>query len=326
MDTYKTLDLNRLKQEFNLDDSAIETCGFSKKELQDIYSDYLDKSENILENYKNSFLSDYIISADGIRFHSYSGRVKDPYHLIEKIVRKRNNNNTKYGKMQVDDYYKYITDLIGCRILVVYKNDWKKIHDYLTNTFVNDPNKYIENSNYVEGYLKQIEPNEKPYIAEEPVAYIRTGDEERLYSEVNNIKLDRKGYYRSVHYIVRYREYYVEIQVRSLFEEAWGEVDHDVLYPLYKDDEELVRFSTLLNRMAGLGDEMSAYFKDHVRRNMRDKPLKPENNRLLDTPDLFGVSEIAPKEDISGSVEESASINKSEPVTPNDMIEQIILE
>lgn len=326
MDTYKTLDLNRLKQEFNLDDSAIETCGFSKKELQDIYSDYLDKSENILENYKNSFLSDYIISADGIRFHSYSGRVKDPYHLIEKIVRKRNNNNTKYGKMQVDDYYKYITDLIGCRILVVYKNDWKKIHDYLTNTFVNDPNKYIENSNYVEGYLKQIEPNEKPYIAEEPVAYIRTGDEERLYSEVNNIKLDRKGYYRSVHYIVRYREYYVEIQVRSLFEEAWGEVDHDVLYPLYKDDEELVRFSTLLNRMAGLGDEMSAYFKDHVRRNMRDKPLKPENNRLLDTPDLFGVSEIAPKEDISGSVEESASINESEPVTPNDMIEQIILE
>lgn len=326
MDTYKTLDLDRLKQEFNLDDSAIETCGFSKQELQDIYSDYLDKSENILENYKNSFLSDYIISADGIRFHSYSGRVKDPYHLIEKIVRKRNNNNTKYGKMQVDDYYKYITDLIGCRILVVYKNDWKKIHDYLTNTFVNDPNKYIENSNYVEGYLKQIEPNEKPYIAEEPVAYIRTGDEERLYSEVNNIKLDRKGYYRSVHYIVRYREYYVEIQVRSLFEEAWGEVDHDVLYPLYKDDEELVRFSTLLNRMAGLGDEMSAYFKDHVRRNMRDKPLKPENNRLLDTPDLFGVSEIAPKEDISGSVEESASINESEPVTPNDMIEQIILE
>lgn len=326
MDTYKTLDLDRLKQEFNLDDSAIETCGFSKQELQDIYSDYLDKSENILENYKNSFLSDYIISADGIRFHSYSGRVKDPYHLIEKIVRKRNNNNTKYGKMQVDDYYKYITDLIGCRILVVYKNDWKKIHDYLTNTFVNDPNKYIENSKYVEGYLKRVKPDEKPYIAEEPVAYIRAGDEERLYSEVNNIKLDRKGYYRSVHYIVRYREYYVEIQVRSLFEEAWGEVDHDVLYPLYKDDEELVRFSTLLNRMAGLGDEMSAYFKDHVQRNMRDKSLKPENNRLLDTPDLFGVSNIVQKEDISDSVEESVPINESEPITPNDMIKQIILE
>ncbi len=46
-----------------------------------------------------------------------------------------------------------------------------------------------------------------------------------------------------------------------LFEEGWSEIDHDIVYPYYKDDEMLKDFSTLLNRLSGMADEMSSYFR-----------------------------------------------------------------
>ncbi len=39
--------------------------------------------------------------------------------------------------------------------------------------------------------------------------------------------MDRK-HYRAVHYIVVYRGVYIEIQIKTLFEEGWGEIDHSI--------------------------------------------------------------------------------------------------
>jgi putative multiple sugar transport system permease protein len=55
--------------------------------------------------------------------------------------------------------------------------------------------------------------------------------------------------------------YYVELQARTLFEEGWSEVDHDIVYPYFQDDVMLKDFSTLLNRLSGMADEMSSYFR-----------------------------------------------------------------
>ena len=75
------------------------------------------------------------------------------------------------------------------------------------------------------------------------------------------IDIKSDGIYRSLHYIVKYKGYYVEIQARTLFEEGWSEVDHDIVYPYFQDDEMLKDFSTLLNRLSGMADEMSSYFR-----------------------------------------------------------------
>lgn len=53
----------------------------------------------------------------------------------------------------------------------------------------------------------------------------------------------------------------MEIQGRTLFEEGWSEIDHDIVYPYFKDDVMLNDFSTLLNRLSGMADEMSSYFR-----------------------------------------------------------------
>lgn len=280
--------IDELKARFGISDEAIQSCGFSEEELKQIYDDYSSNRIDELEKYKNEFLSKYIIAAKGIKFHSYGGRVKDSYHLIEKIVRKRHNNNKKYAAMRTDDYYKYITDLIGCRILLVYKDDWRKIHTYIVNTFGNSSEKYIDENNYAGSYAVKVS---KPFIAEKPTAFIRLGDYDDIYNEVSDIQIKRDGYYRSVHYVIRLDKYYLELQVRSLFDEAWGEVDHDVLYPYYKEYLPYVRFSEIISRISGTGDELGAYFKKYV-----SIESSPEVHSLKDTP-ILPSSYIVRKEE-----------------------------
>lgn len=67
----------------------------------------------------------------------------------------------------------------------------------------------------------------------------------RIYDSTQ-IEVRTGGYYRSLHYIIKYHGYYLEIQGRTLFEEGWSEIDHDIVYPYYKDDEMLTEFSGLL--------------------------------------------------------------------------------
>lgn len=98
-------------------------------------------------------------------------------------------------------------------------------------------------------------------MAESPKVHIRAGDFSDIYANWIPLDciLDRK-HYRSIHYIVNYKGVYIEIQVRTLFEEGWGEIDHNILYPRKKDDPMLTEFSELLNRLSGMGDEMGSFF------------------------------------------------------------------
>lgn len=53
--------------------------------------------------------------------HSVRWRIKQPEHLMAKIIRKRNNGAEKYNKISVDNYQKIVTDLIGIRVLHLFK-------------------------------------------------------------------------------------------------------------------------------------------------------------------------------------------------------------
>ncbi|MFR0943883.1 MAG: GTP pyrophosphokinase, partial [Clostridia bacterium] len=58
-------------------------------------------------------------------------------------VRKRLENYAKYRKMDATNYMRYVTDLIGIRGLLLYREDWVNFHKYITHWFKNDPEKYI---------------------------------------------------------------------------------------------------------------------------------------------------------------------------------------
>ncbi|HBT5248766.1 TPA: RelA/SpoT domain-containing protein [Klebsiella variicola] len=177
------------------------------------------------------------ILQQGENVHSVRWRIKDPEHLMSKIIRKRNENEVseKYISITKDNYTDAITDLIGIRVLHLFKEDWKTIHEYLDS---------------------------KWEFQEAPIVYIRNGDTHDVNIAGSIEKVHPAGY-RSVHYIISTRllknNIYSEIQVRTIFEEAWSEIDHHVRYPNFKNNEVLNYFLLIFNRFAGGADEMGTF-------------------------------------------------------------------
>lgn len=175
--------------------------------------------------------------------HSVRWRVKNPQHLMAKIVRKTIPQSAtfkaKYLGINQDNYDEIVTDLIGVRALHLYKDDGLAIHDYLINQW-------------------QYE--------EPPVYYVRSGDDEvfaELPSDIK-VKIHPAGY-RSLHYVfgseLQQRRIFTEVQVRTIFEEAWTEIDHKIRYPNFSTDAEICSFLLIFNRLVGSADEMGSFVK-----------------------------------------------------------------
>ena len=224
-----------------------------KKELLLIKEEY-EKIEKVLHDISKDFIDEYLYEIDQAGIHSYRYRTKDVDHLLEKIERKQKENPEKFKGLDHTNYYKFITDLIGIRVFFLYREDWKHFHEYITSRFENNTDIYV-----VDRLADFDEDENHYYIAERPKVYKRSGDS-KIYDD-NEIEVKTEGIYRSLHYIIKYKGYYVEIQGRTLFEEGWGEIDHDIVYPHNQDDEMLIEYSKMLNRLSGLADEMSSYFR-----------------------------------------------------------------
>lgn len=169
--------------------------------------------------------------------HSLKVRIKDVEHLLAKVVRKRLDRPERV--IDVGNYREVITDLVGVRVLHLFKREWEPIHDFIKKTWE---------------------------LHETPVANHRDGDPESLLKAFTERGCELRQHpagYRSVHYVVRSRldreEILVEVQVRTIFEEGWSEIDHRVRYPYELDNEVLAAFLGIFNRLAGNADEMGGF-------------------------------------------------------------------
>jgi putative GTP pyrophosphokinase len=203
--------------------------------LQDIGDDYIRRLDELKQ--MASLHAGLLQSCPAV--HSVRWRIKDVQHVLEKIVRKRAKSEEKYADINTSNYTNKISDLIGLRALHLFKFEWKEIHDYLSN-----------------GWDK----------IETPKAFIRIGDPEDITAlyEANSCAVDRHEHnYRSVHYIISSRirkdDILAEIQVRTIFEEGWSEIDHKVRYPNFSPDGLILTFLATFNRIAGTADEMGSF-------------------------------------------------------------------
>ena len=247
------MDKEQFLSTYNISEQDLLDANISWTELLRIKEEY-DKIEVLMHDLGKDFIDDYLYDIDKAGIHSYRYRTKDVGHLLEKIIRKRKENPEKFAALDHTNFHKFVTDLIGIRVFFLYREDWTHFHRYITTRFENNPSQYI-----VDRLADFDDDADHYYLAEKPKVYKRGGDS-RIYDE-SEIDIITGGIYRSLHYIVKYKGYYVEIQGRTLFEEGWSEIDHDIVYPYYKDDEMLNDYSKLLNRLAGLADEMSSYFR-----------------------------------------------------------------
>ncbi|BAQ75111.1 GTP pyrophosphokinase [Pseudomonas sp. Os17] len=233
MELNEFLEKNRITQEDWI------AADIEWEQLLSIFSDHSVRIRQ-LEDTANFFVKS-MQSFEGV--HSVRWRVKDPEHLIEKIVRKRSEPNAseKYKSISVENYHEVVTDLIGVRALHLFKDDCLPIHSQIK---------------------KMWEFNEAA------VSYIREGDRSELIEALEQNEIAAKVHpagYRSVHYVLKtkpgLREVLVEVQVRTVFEEAWSEIDHTVRYPNFSDNKQLVDVLKIFNRLAGSADEMGGFIK-----------------------------------------------------------------
>ncbi len=201
--------------------------------LKEIYEDYME--------YKNSYESQAAFIANILRsqkiVHSVKSRIKDQDRLIEKVIRKTEDRKNKYGsdfEFTVDNYKNEINDLIGIRVIHIFKDQWQGIHEFIINTW-----KIIEIT-----------------------ANVREGDNIEVFDDLNIEVRSKASGYRSVHYLVEFyptnQKVIAEIQVRTIFEEGYGEIDHRLRYSHSEIPEILKSNLLLFNRIVGSADEMAS--------------------------------------------------------------------
>lgn len=154
-----------------------------------------DKVYNILNNF--SLRCPKIV-------YSIKSRIKTAESLINKLRKKCHSN-----------------DIVGLRILYYFREDLPEVHKYIIENF----------------HCKEI----KIYTFDEDFFKNIFSPEECKKNEINLIfdtdKPKQSGY-TGIHYIVYLKdadrqnhiEIPIEIQVKNLFEEAWGELEHDIGY------------------------------------------------------------------------------------------------
>lgn len=250
-----------LKEEFlkkyNISEEEIKENQIDFNTLNNIYLDF--------NNYKETYETQAEFIASTLRahkkIHSVKSRVKDPDRLIEKIIRKTKDRKQKYGndfQFTVDNYKEEINDLIGVRAIHIYKEDWEDIHNFLCSTW-----KVIEIT-----------------------ANVREGDDTERFEELNIKIHSRKSGYRSVHYLIEFfptsQKVIAEIQVRTIFEEGYGEIDHQLRYSHKQIPEILASNLLLFNRIAGSSDEMASFI-NLLNKNLTE--IKDKYEEIIDLKD-----------------------------------------
>ena len=166
-----------------------------KKELEkqaiEWYTENRDHFKSFSENIAN--ILEKLLQLNSINFHKIEYRTKDLKSFTEKI------KHEKYTDPQTQ-----LTDLSGIRIICYVESDINKIKTIVENNFLID----LENS----------------------------GDKSKL------LGIDKVGY-KSFHYIgellenrlclpeyEKFRNFKVEIQIRTILQHAWAEIEHDRSY------------------------------------------------------------------------------------------------
>lgn len=140
--------------------------------------------------------------------HSTKRRIKDLDHLREKIERKRADGREITPKTLMDE----VTDLAGVRLLLLFQQHFATVDAAVRRK--------VDAGDWV--------------LKERPKAFTWDPEATQFFGKFDVDVLQRDTFYTSVYYLIKPRSdnpVCCELQVRTLFEEIWGEVDHMINYP-----------------------------------------------------------------------------------------------
>lgn len=175
--------------------------------------------------------------------HSYKSRFKDLDHLKSKIERKNIEDSLlpeedQQGPITKENIKDRITDICGIRILHLYIGQFEGIHKALMN--------YVDSGELA--------------LYELPKAYTWDPEYSKTFEKLGVSPKLKESFYTSVHYVFKPRadsDITCEVQVRTLFEEVWGEIDHTFNYPEESDSRVVQEQLKVLARVVGAGTRLS---------------------------------------------------------------------
>lgn len=240
--------------------------------IKEHYGEYSARCEAIVQQAVLEILGGK--DAEGI--HSVRFRIKDNDSLLSKVVKKKailsreiqdNYEIEKYRDLNEENYYKIITDIGGIRILIRYREQWRQVHEWIWKKYYKGDEYYIKN--YIQDYKSNTG---KTFIAERPKVYYRNETDRIFYEEIGKGVFDFKKSdvgYNSIHYIINIDSKYIEIQLRTLLDEAWSECTHDIVYKGKNKSQiaELKYLSQCLSQQTMAAETISNLIYEKVYRN-----------------------------------------------------------
>lgn len=178
--------------------------------------------------------------------HSVRHRIKDIEHLMEKIERKNRQDsllpeNEQKGAINAKNLFNRVTDIAGVRVLHLHSSQMEHIHAAIQSK--------IDDDEFV--------------LVEPPVAYTWDIDSMHYFNRIGIRTEIKESYYTSIHYVLRPNPKSIatcEVQIRTLLEETWGEIDHAMNYPHSTNDryckEQLKIFAKLIGAGTHLADSI----------------------------------------------------------------------
>ena len=188
------------------------------------------QKENILVSFfkekdKYKKIAEYVVrfieddpSAPKENLHTILYRIKNEKRLIEKIDEENKELDSTKSSITLKNYQKRVDDLLGIRLICLRLSDIKKIEVYLSLLEEEKIFRFIGTPNRKISFILPVDPDET--IPED-------------------LDLRYSGY-SSIHYQVELGENSdtveelkglpFELQLRTILEEAWGEIDHKYRY------------------------------------------------------------------------------------------------
>jgi ppGpp synthetase/RelA/SpoT-type nucleotidyltranferase len=195
-----------------------------------------------MENVEHFFAKHPQLRVGGIeKIHSTKSRLKDLGHLRAKIDRKIADGR----QINEDNFLNQITDLVGVRLLLLFQADFGA----------------------VDGLIRSKVNSGDWFLGEKPKAYTWDPESARFFENYDLEVVTNERSYTSVHYLIKPREdsfLCCELQVRTLFEEIWGEVDHRINYPTPTEILACKEQILVLSKIVGAGSRLV----DSIQRSM----------------------------------------------------------
>lgn len=213
--------------------------------IDNIVKSYIDE-KHLFECFMNGVVDTFKLDPSLNKYgtpiiYTIKNRLKDVDHLKDKIKRKWDESNP----LTPENIFERITDLAGVRVLHLYQDQFTEIHKLIQ--------KKIDDKDW--------------FLRENPIAYSWDPESSNYFEKLGLESKVKDSYYTSIHYVIKPKQdsnICCEIQIRTLFEEIWGEIDHTINYPHPTEKISCKEQLRVLSKLVSTGTRLAdSIFRTH---------------------------------------------------------------